>query len=305
MNLADYLPSAGVMTKVADQDKWSLLKVLVNQLADAGCFDDQTATREEILAAVRSREETQSTGIGRGIGIPHARIPGYRGMTVGLATLQRPIPFDALDGRPVNLVWIILVAEEEPTLALQAYAKIQELMQDDAVRAYFESCDEPQAIVNYIAQRRIPVGGILTARDVMRPPLTHILPEMPLRDVVHAMRRHHLEAVAVEDRDRRLLGQITCDRLFQYGIPDFFNQLQSVGFISRFDPFEKYFAEEARAVARDLMETDYSSLPPDATMLEVVFALTVQRHPIVHVVEEAQRIGTIDRTEVLDRILDF
>lgn len=305
MDLGDYLRSDCIFTNVKATNKWDVLERIVKQFDEAGALAEQPVDADAVLEALRVREKAQSTGLGDGIAIPHARIPGFTGMAMGLMTLQDPVDFEALDGKPVKLIWTILVAEDEPTLALQAYAKIQELMQDDAIRVYFETIEDPNLIRDYISQRRIPVGGTLTARDIMRPPSTHIFPDMPLRDVVHEMRRNRIEAVPVEDDERRVIGEITCDRLFQYGIPDFFNQLQNVAFISRFDPFEKYFSEEANATACDVMQPNFATVPPDATMLEVVFALTVERHTKVYVVSEGQRIGTIDRIEVLDRILDF
>lgn len=305
MNLGDYLRSDCIAIGMEATDKWDLLGQIAAMLDEAGVLEDQSVDKSDVLNALRTREESQTTGLGGGIAIPHARISGFKGMVMGLITLKAPIEYDALDGNPVNLVWVLLVAEDEPTLALQAYSKIQELMQDNAIRSYFASVNDPQLIHDYVCERRIPVGGILTARDIMRPPTTHILPHMPLRDVVHEMRKFRIEAVAVEDEARHILGEITCDRLFQFGIPDFFNQLQSVAFISRFDPFQKYFEAESKATAQDVMHKDFATVQPDATILEVVFTLTVERHPKVYVLHEGCRIGTIDRTEVLDRILDF
>lgn len=305
MDLGNYLSPGCIATGMEAKDKWEVLSKVVNLLDAGGVFKNQPVNKASVLDDLRKREEAQSTGLGEGIAIPHARISGFKGMAIALVTLKNPTPFDSLDGKPVNLVWVILVAEDMPTLALQAYSKIQELMLDEAIRLYFASVNDPEPIYDYICQRRIPVGGILTARDIMRTPQTHILPDMPLREVVRLMRKQHIEAVAVEDADRHIVGEITCDRLFQYGIPDFFNQLQSVAFINRFDPFEKYFDAESKATAQDVMQKDFAVVTPEATMLEVVFSLTVQRHPKVYVVEEGRRVGTIDRIEVLNRILDF
>ncbi|MBN2712184.1 MAG: PTS sugar transporter subunit IIA [Planctomycetes bacterium] len=305
MELVDALTTKTIVTKLDVADKWDLLEKMTDLFERSGSLEGQPVTRADVIKSLIAREEAQSTGLGEGLAIPHARLHGFKGMAIALASLKTPIHFEALDDKPVSLVWAILFPEDEPTIALQAYAKVQELMQDDAIRSYFCSVDDPEKIYQYIAQRRISVGDCLTARDIMRSPSTKILPDMPLRDVVRQMRKHSTEAVPVEDENRRILGEITCDRLFQFGMPDFFNQLQSVQFISRFDPFERYFSEEAKATASDVMESSYAVVPPDATMLEVVFSLTVQNHLKVYVVEEGIRIGTIDRTEVLDRILDF
>lgn len=305
MNLGEYLRPECIQTHVAIQDKWESLDLIAGMFAKAGVLRDQPVGEKEILAALRSREEAQSTAIGGGIAIPHARIRGFRGMAVGMVTHEQGLDYGAPDGVPVTIIWAILVAEDEPSLALQAYARIHEWMQDAAVRSYFATTCEPEPLREYITQRNIPVQGTLQARDVMRPPFTHIMADTPLRDIVKEMRRHSLEVIPIESPERRILGEISCDRLFQFGIPDFFNQLQSVEFISRFDPFQKYFSEEGRVTARDVMQKHVAIVKPDATIMEVVFALTVLRHPAVHVAENGIRIGSIDRLEVLNRILDF
>lgn len=305
MDLGEYLHPECIQTHVPVKGKWELLDFIAAMFAKGGVLQGQPVGEAEVRSALRAREEAQTTAIGGGIAIPHARISGFKGMAVGMVTHGQGLDFAAPDGMPVRIIWAILVAEEEPSLALQAYARIHEWMQDPAVRSYFASTVEPDPLREYITQRKITVQGTLQARDIMRPPFTHVLPDTPLREVVKEMRRHSLHVIPIESPERRILGEISCDRLFQFGIPDFFNQLQSVEFISRFDPFQKYFSEEGRVTARDVMQERVAVVKPDAAIMEVVFALAVLRHPAVHVAENGIRIGSIDRIEVLNRILDF
>jgi predicted transcriptional regulator len=101
------------------------------------------------------------------------------------------------------------------------------------------------------------------------------------------------------------VGEITCDLLFKKGMPDFFSQLASVGFIKNFDPFEKYFEQEANSVAADVMSDDFAAVPETATLMEIVYLLSVRGYWKVYVVREGKRIGVIDRAAVLDRILNL
>ncbi len=305
MKLDDFLHPKCIAVNVETEDKWEVFSIIADMINNSGVLDNQIVDRDLLLNEMIDREKSQSTALGEGLAIPHARIKGFEGMIMALITFKKPISFGALDNKPVSILWAIIVAEDKPTLALQAYSKIYALMQDAAIRKYFETADSVDTIKNYFTKKCITVGGVLTARDIMREPCTHISPDMPLRKVVQEMRIHKTEAVAVEDANKRILGEITCDWLFQFGIPDFFNQLQSVAFINRFDPFEKYFNEESKSTAGDIMQQNYATIPPDATIIEVVFILTVKKHIQVYVVEEGRCIGVIDRTEVLDRILDF
>ena len=137
----------------------------------------------------------------------------------------------------------------------------------------------------------------------MRPSLDRVGPEIPVSELVHRMAELGLDCAGITDENRRLVGQVTASDIFTFGVPDFFRQLKSVSFIPEFDPFERYFATEDTLRARDVMSTKFAALPPDATVLEVVFALSVQGHPKVFVVEEDRLIGVIDSIRVVDRIL--
>ena len=147
--------------------------------------------------------------------------------------------------------------------------------------------------------------GVLCARDIMREPLVRIYPETPLRDVTRMMLAHNLDAAGVVDHEDCLLGEITCDQLFLLGVPDFFRQLKSVSFISEFNPFERYFEQESNKTAGTVMSSRFCALPPQASVLEVVFEMAVHHHTKVHVVANGKRVGVIDRILVLDKILNL
>lgn len=305
MNLGSYLSPSTIFTDLEASDKWDLLAQVFDRLDAEGVFAEHGQQKEGAFEILSKRERLQGSGIENGIAIPHARLPHFDGLIVAMVICKTPIDFGAADKKPANVVWVLMVSEDKPAMALQAYPKIIQLMQDEGVRMYLESEKDPAKLKKYITKQHILVEGSLTARDIMRRPVIKIMPDTPLREVVHHMHTYGVEAVCVEDEQRRIVGEVTSDHLFQIGIPDFFNQLKSVGFISKFDPFEKYFSEESHATAKDVMSSAFSAMEPDATIMEVVFALTVKKYPKVYVVEEGRRIGTIDRTEVLDHILNF
>lgn len=145
----------------------------------------------------------------------------------------------------------------------------------------------------------------MTARDLMRPSYQRVGPKTPVPALTRIMARHNLDAIGIGDEDRRLLGEVTADHLLSLGMPDFFHRLESVGFLAEFDPFERYFARQASLTARDVMRPPTAVLPPEATVLEVVFQLAVERAPKLFVVEHGCLVGVIDRIRVIDRILEF
>jgi CBS-domain-containing membrane protein len=109
----------------------------------------------------------------------------------------------------------------------------------------------------------------------------------------------------VVDGNNRIIGQITTNNLFLLGIPDFFTQLKSVAFMSDFDPFEKYFAEESQAKTADVMDNNFCVLSPEASIMEMVFELVVKKHPKIYILKDGILVGIVDQPLVLERIINI
>lgn len=296
-----------VLLDITAQDKWELIRRMVDLLCDAGLLEQNPGiTRETVLESVIRREKDLNTALGKGVALPHARIPGFRGLGMAVARLREPILFNG--SSPDDLVWLVVllvVPFEEPQLVLKLMALSVRMVSDSAMASLFRTISDPALMADLVFDRVFRQDTVVLARDIMRPPTVEVRPGMPLTEVTRLMCEYMLESVAVTDPDGTLHGQITCDNLFKLGLPEFFSHLKSVSFIREFDPFENYFKKEARYLARDVMSTDVATVPDDATLLEVIFQLAVKRNPKVYVIREGKRVGIIDRSTVLNRILNI
>lgn len=86
-----------------------------------------------VLERIEEREKLGSTGFGRGVAIPHARIPGLNRPVAVFLRLGSPVAFDAADGMPVELVFGLLSPEAAGAAHLHALAAISRLMRDEAM----------------------------------------------------------------------------------------------------------------------------------------------------------------------------
>ena len=119
MNISDFLAPSDVMIDIAAADKQKLLQALARK---AGSMIDVTPDR--LLAELRKREELGSTGVGGGVALPHARFHQV-GKPIGmLLRLRKPIKFDAVDGEPVDIVFLLLLPENPEGEQLGALAAI-------------------------------------------------------------------------------------------------------------------------------------------------------------------------------------
>jgi PTS system nitrogen regulatory IIA component len=106
MNIIDFLSPPNVLVGVKVADKEALLRLLAQRaVAAAGVAEDT------ILQALRQREHLGSTGVGSGIALPHARLVDLQRPVGCFIRLDRPVPFQAVDGKPVDLVFLLLLPE--------------------------------------------------------------------------------------------------------------------------------------------------------------------------------------------------
>jgi PTS system nitrogen regulatory IIA component len=121
MNISDLLSPADVMIDVRASNKQRLLQELAAKAAGKlGLPVDQVAPY------LLKREELGSTGIGRGVAIPHARLPNLQKPFGLLAKLKQPMEFDAIDGQSVDIVFVLLlpaVADDKQIGALALVAR--------------------------------------------------------------------------------------------------------------------------------------------------------------------------------------
>jgi len=306
MDISQHLGAGQILLHIRAKDKWDMLDQMIEALAKGDvCRKQKDGVREKIGPAVIKRERQYATGLGGGFAFPHGRVPGFSGLALCLGVLDEPIEYGSPDDKDVQIVCMVVTPEEDPTVGVRAMGALSALLSDEAVKHYFLSEPSPEKIYDYIVHKRLSVHDATTARDIMRTPLFEVHADTPLRKVVHMMLLHRVEAVSVTDPEGRILGQITCNTLFKRGMPDFFSQLTSVSFIKYFDPFEKYFAEEAHALAGDVMTGDFATVDEHSTLMEIVFLLAIQNHPKLYVLRDGCKVGIIDRNAVLDRILNL
>lgn len=99
--------------------------------------------RSDIFDSLFAREKLGSTGLGQGVAIPHGRVKGLKEATGVFIRLASPIPFDSPDGKPVNLLFVLLVPEQATDLHLQVLSELAQLFSSRSLRDKMACCDAP------------------------------------------------------------------------------------------------------------------------------------------------------------------
>lgn len=104
-----------------------------------------------VLARISERERLGSTGFGRGVAIPHARLPGLNRPCAAFLRLEAPVAFDAADGMPVDLVFGLLSPEQAGTAHLHALASISRTMRNEQMHAALVSATDAEALYGLLS----------------------------------------------------------------------------------------------------------------------------------------------------------
>jgi PTS system nitrogen regulatory IIA component len=148
MNLiAKLLPTQNV---VLDLDVSSKKRVFEH----AGLLfeNNQNVARSQVFDSLFAREKLGSTGLGQGIAIPHGRIKGLKEAVGAMIRMREPIPFDAPDGQPVNLIFVLLVPERATDLHLQILSELAQMFSDQAFREQLLKAQSADAMHQLIAE---------------------------------------------------------------------------------------------------------------------------------------------------------
>ena len=146
MLLTELLTPDRVKVPLGSRTKDDVLRELV-ELAAQGL---DPAVVEPILSAVREREQVLSTGIGGGIAIPHGKTPAVDQLIAAAGVATQPIDFDALDGRPVQVFFLLIGPESASGAHVKALSRISRLLRREALRRDLRECVTEDAFLRLV-----------------------------------------------------------------------------------------------------------------------------------------------------------
>ncbi|MEO7298840.1 MAG: PTS sugar transporter subunit IIA [Verrucomicrobiota bacterium] len=145
MNLADILNREQIVPDLKATTRWEAIDELINNLVATGKI--KAENREAVSAVVKKRETSMSTGIGFGIGIPHASTDLIYEVVGAFGRSKTGVNFDALDNQPVRLVMLFLVPQGQFQKHLHTLANIAKLLHNRDFRQALEAAPDAEALL--------------------------------------------------------------------------------------------------------------------------------------------------------------
>src|SRR5689334_4291499 len=157
MRMSDFVVREAILPDLAAGAKEGVIREMVESLRNAGYFKGGEV--EDIIKAVLKREVLGSTGIGRGVAIPHTKHTSVDRPLGTVAISRAGVPFESLDGEPVHVFVLLISPQDRPGDHLRALENVSRCLRDDTFVRSLRQATTPQQIWDLLSQQDGRQGG--------------------------------------------------------------------------------------------------------------------------------------------------
>lgn len=147
-HLSEFLVTEAINADLAAAEKEGAIREIVSALHAQKAVSDVEGTVEVLL----EREKLGSTGIGQNIAVPHAKSEGVDRIILGIGISRNGVDFDALDGDPVHIIFLVLAPIDSTGMHLKVLARIARLLKDKVFRNALRECGTAEELLKTIRE---------------------------------------------------------------------------------------------------------------------------------------------------------
>ncbi len=150
MKFSDFVCVEAIRAELSASSKEDVIKELVDSLVVAGQI--ASGDKESIVKAIMKREELGSTGIGRGVAVPHTKHPSVDRLVGTVGVSSEGVDFDSLDGEKVQLLFLLISPPDRPGDHLRALENISRQLRDDTFCRFLKQSKSTDEIQQLLAE---------------------------------------------------------------------------------------------------------------------------------------------------------
>lgn len=148
MKFSDFVSREAIRAELTADDKPGVIREMVQSLLDAGRI--AADEHDSIVKAILKREELGSTGIGRGVAVPHTKHPSIDRLVGTVAVSSEGVDFDSLDGEKVHLFFLLISPPDRPGDHLRALENVSRQLRDEAFCKFLKQAKNPDDILQLL-----------------------------------------------------------------------------------------------------------------------------------------------------------
>ena len=150
MKFAEFVSEKAIKSDLSAKDKEGVIREIIQSLVDAEKLAEEDV--ESIFKAIMKREELGSTGIGRGIAVPHTKHPSVSNLVGAVAVSEEGIGFNSLDGENVQVFFMLISPPDQPGDHLRALENISRQLRDEDFCMFLKQCRTNEDILQILEE---------------------------------------------------------------------------------------------------------------------------------------------------------
>jgi PTS system fructose-specific IIA component/PTS system nitrogen regulatory IIA component len=150
MKFADFMSNGAILPDIAADDKPGVIREMVEALQRSGSIAAEHV--EGIISAIMKREELGSTGIGRGVAVPHTKHPSVAHLVGTVGVSRDGVDFNSLDGEKVQLIFLLVSPPDRPGDHLRALENISRQLRDDTFCRFLKQSKTSEDIMQLLEE---------------------------------------------------------------------------------------------------------------------------------------------------------
>jgi PTS system fructose-specific IIA component/PTS system nitrogen regulatory IIA component len=150
MKLSDFVVREAILTDLKVATKEDAIRAMVESLGTHGSI--KAGDQESIIAAILKREELGSTGIGKGVAVPHTKHPSVDRLVATIALSRDGVEFASLDGEDVHILFLLVSPPDRPGDHLRALENISRHLRNDNFCNFLKQANSPTAVVDLLEE---------------------------------------------------------------------------------------------------------------------------------------------------------
>jgi len=146
IRISEAICEKGIILDLKTHEKIGVIKELVSLMVNLGLVTDEETFRSDIL----KRENLESTGIGLGVAIPHARTAATHDLLLAFGRSTQGVDFNSLDGKPSHLIFLIAAPEEKKSHYIMALARLSKMLRKEDMRAGLSKATSAREVIDIL-----------------------------------------------------------------------------------------------------------------------------------------------------------
>ena len=299
MKLAAILDTNLICLDLVSEKKEDIFAELIKFACKKVSGLDQTQT----LSAVLERESQQSTYLGKGLAMPHARIDSLNNFLIVCGRSKNGIKYDGIPDKIYFFV-MILSCKTKINILLQTMGAFATFFSDDKNVQKIKAVNSESDFISAIEESGVCIKQTIVARDIMKTDVICLSPSQTLKEVIDLFFEKNVSGVPVLNDDGTVAGIVTEKDVINIGVPKYMSMMDNISFLSEFEPFEEIFKKEDEILVKNILSSDYTWVHEEVTVIQLAFYFVNKSCRRILVVDDKKRLkGLIMRKDLIRKVI--